>query len=530
MKLVARLQCRVLGVCLLLAACGLAQSTSIAIRVIEDHTGNPVASAAVRIVREDTAALFADLDSDRSGRIEVPGVPSAAYRLDVTKTGFVGARVQLHVQASGSAATPVVIRLVRCGAITGHVLDASGTPVAGAMVSALLKSARGGTALPIENWTTGTLADTDSNGEYRLYNLAPGQYSVALSYGASTFAVGSTGSSVTRAGLGSGFLYYPDNSRPQWFTIAGGEEIRGIDFNVQPSTLSSVSGKLHVPESAHGSFWLALAPADQPGIAVAVTIAEPDGSFQFEGVPVGSYHLFASGPSTARGGPGAILPTQPYFARTELQLGAQSAEEVVVEMQRGRSVSFVLRATADTIPKGCSSKVKLQLLGLEDWGAMLIRDITLDFTQPVLVENLAPARYHIPVTRLGEGCYSAMDTVVDLSGGSPSGPIEVNVVAAGSIHGRLIGAVRATDFTLVLLDSRAGADEQPLRVAYPDEKAGFVFDGLTPGRYRIAVRPVAAAHWVADAESIVETDVAGGAPTRVELRAPSPGSEPAEKP
>jgi hypothetical protein len=530
MKFGAKLHRRILGVCLLLGVCGLARSSSIDVQVIEDHSGNPVASAGVRILREDTGALFADLDSDRNGRIEVPGVPASAYRLDVSKPGFVGARVQLRVQENASATAPVVIRLVRCGVITGRVLDASGAPVGGAMVSALLKPTGGVARLPIDNRTTGTLAVTDSNGEYRLYNLAPGQYNAVLSYGASTFAVGSTGNSVTRAGLGSGFLFYPDNSRPQWFTIAGGEEIRGVDFNVLPTPLASVSGKLHLPESERGAYWLALALADQPGIAVAVSITESDGTFRLDGVPVGSYHLFASGPSTFRGSLGAGLPDQPYFARTDLQLGAESAEGITLDMQRGRSASFVLRAAAGTIPKGCSPKVHLQLQALEDWGAMLARDITLDFARPVVVENLAPARYHIPVTRLGEGCYSAADTTLDLTGSSPSVPLEINVVPAGSIVGQLAGAARAADFVIVLLDSRAGRDEQPFRVAYPDEKAGFVFDGLQPGRYRIAVRPVAAEHWVAEASAMVETDVAGGVPTRVELRAPSLSSEPAEKP
>ena len=530
MKFGAKLHRRILGVCLLLGVCGLARSSSIDVQVIEDHSGNPVASAGVRILREDTGALFADLDSDRNGRIEVPGVPASAYRLDVSKPGFVGARVQLRVQENASATAPVVIRLVRCGVITGRVLDASGAPVGGAMVSALLKPALGGAAPLSENRTSGNLAVTDSNGEYRLYNLAPGQYNVVLSYGASTFAVGSSGAPSTRAGLGSGFLYYPDNARPQSFTISGGEELRGIDFNVLPGLLCSVSGNVHASDPGAGSYWLALALADQPGIAVAVTIAESDGSFRFEGVPAGAYHMLASGPSTSRGSLGAGLPDQPYFARTELQLGAQNLDGITLDMQRGRSASFVLCARSGAPPKGCPSKPRIQLLPLEDWAAMLARDITLDFARPVVVENLAPARYHIPVTRLGEGCYSAADTTLDLTGSSPSVPLEINVVPAGSIVGQLAGAARAADFVIVLLDSRAGRDEQPFRVAYPDEKAGFVFDGLQPGRYRIGVRPAAVAHWVADAGSTIETDVVGGAPTQVDLHAPSTNSEPAEKP
>jgi hypothetical protein len=312
--------------------------------------------------------------------------------------------------------------------------------------------------------------------------------------------------------------------------ISGGEELRGIDFNVLPGLLCSVSGKLHASDPATGEYWLALVLADQPGIAVAVTIAESDGSFHFEGVPAGAYYLVASGPSMSRGPFGAGLPDQPYFARTELRLGTQNAEGITLEMQRGRSASFVLRAPSGAPPKGCPSKPRIQLLPLEDWAAMLARDITLDFTRPVVVENLAPARYHIPVTRLGEGCYSAADTVVDLTGGSPSVPVEVSVVSAGSIHGRLAGAARAVDFVIMLFGAYAGRDEEPFRIAYPDDKLSFTFDGLPPGRYRVAARRAEAARWVADGGSSAEVEVAGGAPTQVELRAPSSDSEPAEKP
>jgi hypothetical protein len=121
------------------------------------------------------------------------------------------------------------------------------------------------------------------------------------------------------------------NARPEFFTVTAGEEFPGVDFTIAPGALCTISGKVE-PASPSGNFWLALTPPDQPALAVAVTVAEADGRFHFHGMPLGAYHLFASGPSTARGRGGilgAAPATRSYDRRPRPLLAARPGTRVV---------------------------------------------------------------------------------------------------------------------------------------------------------------------------------------------------------
>jgi len=67
--------------------------------------------------------------------------------------------------------------------------------------------------------TQGRWTAVDARGRYRIFNLPPGSYAVAVTYGASSFIMGSGGGPVTAARLGSGYRFYPDNSRNVYGTI-----------------------------------------------------------------------------------------------------------------------------------------------------------------------------------------------------------------------------------------------------------------------------------------------------------------------
>src|SRR5262249_50359492 len=97
----------------------------------------------------------------------------------------------------------------------------------------------------------------NERGQYRIGNLAPGEYAVAVTYGASAMIFGSSGGGSARAGLGSGMQFYPTNARPQNFAVAGGEEYRNVDFALQGGTRYTIIGKLDLP-APKTQFWLAL--------------------------------------------------------------------------------------------------------------------------------------------------------------------------------------------------------------------------------------------------------------------------------
>ena len=377
-------------------------------RVVEAHSGNPVASASIRVTRIGSAGVVAELETDGDGRFSAPDLPGADYRLEVSRSNYVSAVVEAPAKSEPT------VRLIRCGVITGSVTDPAGQPVPGADVLIMTQSATGGPMRPFDNE-----GRTGNDGQYRIHGLPPGRYAVVVSYGSSTRAVGGTGGSVTSARFGSGFLFYGGNTRPQFFTVAGGEEYRGVDFTVQPVGSYTVSGKVE-SAGADGRFWLALTQVDQPALAVAVTEAAEDGSFHFEGVPPGSYDLFASGPAPARGFRGGMLEKDPLYGRAHVDVGGMNVEGVSVAVAKGASVAFVLKPGA-----GCPAQESVRLIPLQDRGAWKEWSAQLAAGKQSDIDAVAPGRYSLEVARTPDSCTLAEEAMIDV----PSArPIDVRTV------------------------------------------------------------------------------------------------------
>ncbi|MCE5306193.1 MAG: carboxypeptidase-like regulatory domain-containing protein [Acidobacteriales bacterium] len=490
-------------------------------RVVEDHTGNPLASAGVRVFKDGASGVLADLDTDSAGRFEAPGLPAGEYRIEVSKPSFVPATVRLTATGNESTLPLVTVRLVRRGAVTGLVLNHEGRPVSKASVFAIPKPAAGLPLRPLDLRASGTFAQTDERGRYRLYNLAPGEYAIAASIGASSLSVGMTGGSQTVSGLGSRVVFYPASAQIQYFKVSGGEEFRNIDFSIHPTVLGVVEGRLESPTSG-GQFWLALTPIEQPCFAVAVTVAGSDGRFRFEGVPSGSYHLLASGPSRMRGGFGGYLEPQPLFARTRVEVAGQDITGISIGLDRGRTASFRLRPPSSAAKdSACPPTAQVTLSSLEDWAMHLEKSVDVNSAQVRTVEDLAPARYLLSIGKLGDNCYSRSAGILDLTGVSNPEPREIVLEPAGSIRGRLTGAGKPSEFTVVLVSPDPVSGAQPLQAVVPGSDGRFVFAGLRPGRYLIAAQ-TATRRWVPDLSGMFDLEIQGGTPTEMDLPAPPP--------
>jgi 5-hydroxyisourate hydrolase-like protein (transthyretin family) len=447
-------------------------------RVVEDHSGNPLASVEVRVLRKGAPGVVAELETDGDGHFEAQDLPTGDYRLEFSKSNYMGVTAEAH------ADSVLQIRMLRYGVISGEVTDEQGQPVRDADVLAFTKSTGGG---PLQR--TDFATRTDEKGEYRLHHLPPGEYAVAVSWGASTRAVGTSGSAMTNAKLGSGFLFYPGNTRPQFFTVTSGDEHRA-DFMLQPTASFGVSGKMETPANGDaGRFWIALTPEDQPALAVAVTQAAADGSFHFESVPSGFYQLFASGPINMRGGKGGILGDEPLYGRAHVDVGGQNIEDLSVPVDKGGSVTFLLRHDP-----ACPPTASVRLLPLEDHGAA--KDWSADLTAgtPRTLNRIAPGRYQLEVKTPDNACYLVSGRAVAVAG---STTVKIRTAPAGSIQGHLM-----TDAAAVTLYGG-----ESVQMALPDADHKFTFSGLRPGHYRLVTGP----------ENKIEVDVHAGAPTVVEL-------------
>ena len=483
-------------------------------RVLEDHSGASVPSVSVRMSRDGMPGLAADLETDGQGRFEAPELAEGDYRIDVSKPNYLGTTIRLHLTGRGALTT---IRMIHCAAITGQVTDRDGRPVPGAAVFAIAKPVGGA---PLQrDFSPGHYNLLDQSGNYRLYNLPPGSYLMAVSYGASSTTVGSVGYAPPPGRTGSGVLYYPDNARPQFLDLPAGDERRNLNFSILPAALFTVSGRVE-PADPKNAFWLALSSVSEPAIAVAVVPMSADHNFRFEGVPQGFYNLTAVGPTTGYGGRGAILKGDALFARARVEVGGEDVKGIVLSPEKGKPVTFVLHA-ANGASANCPGTAQLGLAPIEDLGAMIERSAALKLGQEETVPFLAPAKYSMALKGLGDNCFLATDEVLDVS--QSKGTVALTMVAAGSIRGRLnTGGSPSSDFSVVLIanDGVGGAN-----AVVPDGQSQFAFTGLRPGLYRIAARPAAgttAARWLAVADGAIDIEVRAGSTLQIDLAAQAP--------
>src|ERR1022692_1550126 len=87
-------------------------------RVLEDTSGDPLASAELRFHKAGMGELAADLETERDGRFHASGLPAGEYTVDISKPNHVPATLKLRVPATG-----VLVRLVRYAVIAGTVRD-----------------------------------------------------------------------------------------------------------------------------------------------------------------------------------------------------------------------------------------------------------------------------------------------------------------------------------------------------------------------------------------------------------------------
>ncbi len=72
---------RLSAVLLVTALAARAQPGAVQGRVIEDHTGAPLAGAELRVAKAGAQTLIAELETDSAGAFPLPDLPEGEYRL-----------------------------------------------------------------------------------------------------------------------------------------------------------------------------------------------------------------------------------------------------------------------------------------------------------------------------------------------------------------------------------------------------------------------------------------------------------------
>src|SRR3954453_6275430 len=305
----------------------------IAGRVVTADTARPVKRA--RVVVSASGRQSRATTTDEQGRFRIADLLSGSYTVTASRTGFVdavyGQRRPLQpgtpvALADGQELATIDLRLVRGGVITGRVLGEDGEPLARALVSVQrYQYVRGERQLSPAGGD-----QTDDRGQYRVFGLPAGEYYVTADAASLTRTFGRGFQSFAGVGGGGrggvpgppppddpepvGFAptYYPgvvNAGEAGKITVGPGQEVSGMDFQVQLVPTATVSGVV----VGAGPVPVLLVPQDGGGMLRGQILrggAQAGGVFSISNVPPGHYiaiarsggGIFASGGDTLRVG------------------------------------------------------------------------------------------------------------------------------------------------------------------------------------------------------------------------------------
>jgi hypothetical protein len=504
-------------------------------------TGEAIPRAALRLsggaLPASQMLTGISVTADEVGKFVIEDVtPGANYRLSAQRPGYVSA--QYGARSASGPGTPLTladgqvlkgltITMTPQGTISGKITDRDNDPIQGGLVSAVRVGYQGG----VRALLPGGTGKTDDKGEYRIANVVPGRYYLAVvdrqtKQGLDNFLNGVVDGSKTVEV--NAITYYPNvagflNAAP--VNVIPGEDLRGMDIRMRASRTFAIRGKaVNSSTGAPASGLLLRAAPKQPdgqpldilsSLAILTTHAAQDGTFEMSNAMVGDWTISAIGSLPALG------TTTPYNLYGTASVSVRDADltGVVLQVDPGASVSGSLRfeggdfktvfappppdavslALAGTGAAGAALLAGRPLVALTDIGsggglqsAQVNEDGTFKFGSAnrgryALSVVRVPPKYYVKSVHLGSS--DVTHSVLDLSG--EGGSIDILL---GDNPGELNGSLRndkneSMAGVLVVLWSKepeVASSTNGVNTAYTDQNGTFQFKSLAPGEYYVA--------------------------------------------
>ena len=442
--------------------------------------------------------------SDADGRFVVEALPGL-YDVSADADGFVSGSVRglrAHVSlAAGQRVRDWGVRLTRGAAVTGAVRDANGDPVEGAVVTAVRESFRLGrrTLGPCDFPPPrgGASQTTGERGEYRLFDLAPGNYYVAAQFGGAACDVPA---------------YYPGVVDPILAApiraITGGE-VSGIDIVAHRDARYGVRFEVldRSGMSDERSRHVRIVRRGADGVESSVLAGSADrtlrrlGAGRFATLPVlppGSYDLYVND-SVSYGSVSA--------GRLDFDVRDRDVEAGVLVIPPPVPIQGVVR-TAERAPPSADGPLDVVLEPLEGWHESIPSlywfglEASGEFAgeRSVLrISGVAEGRYRVRMTGLEPDMYlssiryggedASVRGYVDVSADRAGRRIELVVDGPGGV---LEGVVRdgrdapvpGRRAVVVPLGPHRG-NLGRFRSVFTDRSGRFIVRGLPPGDYGV---------------------------------------------
>jgi len=477
-----------LAVSLILASIALAQSDqtgSISGVVTDSVTRIPVKKAIVSVSLAGNSggrnSAPKGAMTDESGAFTVSDLPAGRYRLSFQHQNYPQARFggvikSVEVKA-GESTSPIAVELVPGSSVSGRVVDEDGDPVTNCSVQVRPPNNPEG-GVPMTGNT-----NSDDDGVYRLFGIAPGKYLMTANcfepvFQPRPFSAGPD-PPPTRA---YPVQYYPlaaSRQGAQLVELTAGAEKSGIDFQMAPAHVTQIHGIF----SRSGADWhgvqlnLQLISLDGRNVANGPAIDEKQGTFNFFQVFPGSYKLTAF---SGRGEDDRIGASQ------RIDVGDQPVE-TTLELHRG----FDLTGKVEIENSGNSAnplplnQIGIQLVPQPEGGFPHLQgEVGADGT--FAVKSVVPGSWKLQlnapafIRSAWLGSSDVTNAPMELSGGAAATLKIVISTNLGSIH----GSAPSAQTVLVQLLPEEGP-VQFTRGAQVDTSGQFTFASLPPGKYRV---------------------------------------------
>ena len=480
------------------------ETATVAGNVVRLDTGEPLKKAKVILLGTGPESVYVFYLTDEQGHFLFENVPSGPYQLQVFRSGYVetqygqkkpGAPGAMLTLSRGQRMTDLVCKLARTAAISGHVFDEDGEPVSKAEVLVYRASRQPGKE--IQNGFDPVL--TNDLGEFRIFDLAPGRYYLAVNYRLDDLNLMRSAVPAPKQRLTTGYLptFYPntsDSAKAQALSVAPGDEIRSVDFFLRASHLVTVSGRvisaIPVPSGTPG--YVALAPRGS-GMTNAVRGLDDnfdlkDGSFTIRDVPPGSYVLFASWSDRES--------RVSHQASRQLEVGDSDVDGVTITISRG--VDITGHVNWEGAPPSDLQRLHVMLHSLNEYpdglpsqplkpdGTFQFKNVpegtyrpTISLYGPDATSFLKSVRYGTSsVTDSGFTVQPGVDASLELTMSSRSAQLSGAVLDADSLP--------ASGVHVVLIPDPPHRNiHEKYRSTITDQNGKLTLNGIAPGDYKL---------------------------------------------
>jgi hypothetical protein len=476
-------------------------AASVAGQVLRLDTGEPLKKVQVSLLSHSGDALSAFRLTDEQGHFLIENIPPGPYDLHLERNGFLdaeygqkkpGAPGAILSLSAGQRITDLVFKLACAGSISGHVLDEDGEPVAHAEVIVFRASRRPDK----EERNSFDPVSTNDLGEYRVFDLSPGRYFIAINY--RTMERNGRHSSFDRNNFNPGYLptYYPnttDAAKAAAITINPGDEIRSIDFMLRPGHLVTVSGRVMnmVPGNSGGGIVnLYSRTSGLAGVAQDLYgfFLFKDGHFSIANVPPGSYYLEASWFDRDT--------RQNHRGQRAVDVGTLDIDDVSVTISPGTDISGRVVWDGPAPQGGSDLFVRLRpvnenALGspgqsAKSDGSFVLKNVPDGTYWPIVSAAIPGGKFFLKAIRYGTTSVSEPGFTVQ-SGADVALELTLSARAA-QLAGTVLtsDSLPATGATVVLIPDPPRRDLlERYKTVATDQNGKFSIEGITPGDYKL---------------------------------------------